>query len=211
MIQKYKAVLFDFDGVLADSHGDNVAAWRKAFAAMNIPFDEHKYLLLEGNRSPEIIRSLLESIGANLDCVEKLIAMKHEFHAADAKFKLYPKVQEVVQQLKSRGLQIAVVSGGSRRRLFNKESETFLRTFDVVIAGEDCKLGKPHPDPYLKAAEQLGLKPDQCLVIENAPLGIRSAKSAKMACVAIASTLAAEDLNEADFVLASIDQLLSLN
>jgi len=77
--------------------------------------------------------------------------------------------------------------------------EELLRKFDVVLTSEDVPRGKPHPDPYLEAARRLGVRPEECLVVENAPMGIRAAKAAGMRCLAVLSTLGPEDLDGADY------------
>ena len=68
--------------------------------------------------------------------------------------------------------------------------------FDVIVAGDMLKRGKPYPDPYLHAAKELGLKSSDCLAIENAPYGIRSAKAAQMDCFVIATSLPKESLQK---------------
>jgi beta-phosphoglucomutase len=77
----------------------------------------------------------------------------------------------------------------------------FLSRFSVVVTRETVTNTKPHPEPYLKASGTLGVKPSMCLAVENAPLGIKSAKSAEMLCVAICTTLEGENLEEADIVV----------
>ena len=74
-------------------------------------------------------------------------------------------------------------------------------TFQVVNDGEETKICKPSPEPYLKAVERLGVSKESCLVIENAPLGIRSAKSAGLRCIAVTSYLDQECLKEADLII----------
>ncbi len=74
-------------------------------------------------------------------------------------------------------------------------------TFQVVIDGEETKICKPSPEPYLKAVQRLGVSKDRCLVIENAPLGIRLAKRAGLRCIAVTSYLDQECLKEADLIV----------
>lgn len=208
-LKRYRAVLFDFDGVLSDSHGDNVRAWRKAFVDMDIPFNETEYLLLEGKKSPEIIDGMLKSLGLDPALATELIRIKYEYHAKDSQFRLYSGAQELVQLFKDQGVKVAVVSGGSKQRLFSGEGATFLKTFHTVITGEDCSRTKPDPEPYLKAAEIVGVSAKECLVIENAPLGIQAAKRAGMDCVAICSTLPISALNNADWILPNLETMIS--
>lgn len=82
--------------------------------------------------------------------------------------------------------------------------------FDTIVTGDLVKKGKPHPDPFLKAAADLGLKPSQCLFIENASLGIRLAKAAKMFCAAITTSLPKEYLQMADVVVDKLEDITGL-
>ena len=79
--------------------------------------------------------------------------------------------------------------------------------FRVVVAGDQVKQGKPHPESYLKAARLFNLKPEQCLVVENAPLGIESAKRAGMFCVALTTSLPREYLTQADIIVGSLHDI----
>ena len=79
--------------------------------------------------------------------------------------------------------------------------------FATIVTGEMVKLGKPHPAPYLKAAELLKLEPEQCLVVENAPLGIKSAKAAGMFCLAITTSLPKSYLKRADIIVDRLEEI----
>ena len=84
-----------------------------------------------------------------------------------------------------------------------------LSLFNAIVAGNQVKKGKPHPEPYLRAARLLKLKPEACLVIENAPFGIISAKRAKMPCIAVSTSLPKEYLVDADIVVDQLNQISS--
>ena len=76
--------------------------------------------------------------------------------------------------------------------------------FDFIQTGDETEKPKPDPEPYLKCAKGLGITPDEAVVIENAPLGVESAKSAGMICIALTSTVGAEYLRRADFVIGGL-------
>jgi beta-phosphoglucomutase-like phosphatase (HAD superfamily) len=82
------------------------------------------------------------------------------------------------------------------------------RKFDVVITGGDVSNGKPHPEPYLKAAQKLGVKPFDCVVVENAGIGVQSATAAEMFCVGLTSTQTKEQLRDADIVVPDIKTII---
>ncbi len=206
----FQAVLFDFDGVLSRTHEDNYAAWIHAFSSCCLaPPDEEEYALMEGLRSSEMVPHFLKKYGADEGLVSVIIDRKKEHYAKNAKLSLYPGAAELVGVLHAASIKIAVVSGGSAARLRSPECLELLGAFDVIITGDDCHETKPSPRPYLHAAETLDVRPDECLVIENAPLGIESARRAGMRCVAITTTLGISHLAGADVVLESMHALLS--
>ena len=105
-----------------------------------------------------------------------------------------------MQNLKNKNIPMAVVTGGQRERVFSILDEYFPGIFKNAVTIDDVENGKPHPEPFLKGAEMLKLDPKECIVIENAPLGITSAKRAGCLVIAVKTTLTEEYLGEADFV-----------
>jgi beta-phosphoglucomutase len=95
---------------------------------------------------------------------------------------------------------MAVVTGGYRDRVSQIVNEYFDGYFSAVVTSDDVKRTKPFPEPYLKGATLLGVRPAQCLVIENAPIGIQAAKKAGMKVLAVTTTLTKDYLHEADFI-----------
>jgi beta-phosphoglucomutase-like phosphatase (HAD superfamily) len=79
--------------------------------------------------------------------------------------------------------------------------------FETVVTAEDTARGKPDPEPYRLAAQRLGVAPSECLGVENAPLGVQSAKAAGMLCAALETTLPASRLGGADFVFHDVEAL----
>ena len=96
---------------------------------------------------------------------------------------------------------MAIVSAANYARLSKTLDPSILNEFNTVITGDKIDRGKPFPDPYLMAAKELGLEPSECLVVENAPVGIEAAKNAGMYCIAITSTLDKKYLSKADKII----------
>ena len=113
----------------------------------------------------------------------------------------------MIDSLRAAGKRLAIVSASPKEKLEKTVPKEFLDKFEVVISGDDCKIGKPHPEPYLNAMNKLGLSIGDCVVIENAPLGIQSAKSAGIYCIALTTTVNREHLNEADKILQNHEEL----
>lgn len=201
---RFKAVIFDFDGVIADTLEDGCAAWQQACAEFGICFDRREFLLSEGKKSEEYITPLLERSGVPTALAPEIIARKNQIYATIHTFTFYEGVTEWVEELQQQGVKTAVVSGGSRARLLSGASATFLTQRDTVVTGDDVQKGKPSPEPFLKAANNIGMVPGDCLVIENAPLGVQAAKAAGMTCIAVCSTLPASELQGADIIVGSV-------
>ena len=203
----YSAVLFDFDGVLGRTLEDNHAAWASALGEHGIPITAEEYFVLEGARPLQVAETMLRRHGRATDDAPKIVAAKERFYAANHSFSFYDGALALTERLREAGMKLGLVSGALRRRLVDTCGEPFLTRFAAVVTSEDVRHGKPDPEPYLRAAEKLAVEPEECLVVENAPLGIRSARSAGMDCVAITSTLDRRFLGEANAVIASLAEL----
>jgi beta-phosphoglucomutase len=122
----------------------------------------------------------------------------------------YPGAFEVIDALKGRGYKVALVTACALKNMQHSLDSSRQAHFDFIITGDEVPRAKPFPDPYLAAALQIGVAPGDCLVVENAPLGIEAAKNAGMYCVAIETTLGREYLTQADCILPNIGDLLEL-
>ncbi|HBB67681.1 MAG: hypothetical protein A2X39_04955 [Elusimicrobia bacterium GWC2_56_31] len=203
---KYKAVLFDFDGVIGRTTEDNYLAWARAFRAVGIRLGKKDYFLNEGlDPSGVAVRELAKN-GRPADQAGAIINLKEKFYRQNNRFKVYPGIPGLVRKMKQK-YKLAVVTGAGRER-FNKTMPAGLRRcFSVLVSGGEAAKPKPSPEPYLAAARKLRVSEADCLVVENAPLGIEAAKKAKMACVAITSTLAGKWLSRADYIVKDVKEL----
>ncbi len=210
-ISRIKAVIFDFDGVLVDSMQHHVDAWQSVFREYGITLTPQEILEREGEKARLTTRSIARNHGIELndDEVERLIRKKRKIYRSNAQRRIRPLARTVVADCRHRGYKTAIVTGSVRDNLEWALPPEELELFDVIITADAVRLGKPHPEPYLSAAEKLGVSPQECLVIENAPLGIRSAKAAGMQCIAITTTLPADHLREADWIITDLDALWS--
>ncbi len=207
MFENLKAVFFDFDGVLGRTMEDNFRAWQYAFSGHGISVDRERYFLIEGYSARKIAERFLEENGMDRNLGEEMMRLKDEFYLRNASFSLYDGAEDLVRGLKKMGFRTGIVSGGSSRRLRKSLDEDLLESFDVIVTGDSILRCKPHPEPYLSASEAVGCPPGECIAVENAPMGIRSAKGAGMRCVAITSTLGREYLKDADLIVGSMLEL----
>jgi beta-phosphoglucomutase len=206
----FRAVLFDFDGVIGKTLEDNTRAWTLACRELGVPFDPEEFLLAEGMKSAEFASRLLARHGREVAEVETLIDRKNELYRSHNRFSIYPGVEKLVKRLRDSGVKVGVVSGGGRERLLSGRAGDLLRSCDTVVTGDELTHGKPNPEAYQRAAEALKVSPAECLVVENAPLGIQSAKSAGMSCIGICSTLSGDHLRRADRVVADHAELVKV-
>jgi beta-phosphoglucomutase len=198
-----RAVLFDYDGVLVDSMEYHVQAWQEVFRAYGVDVERRTVLLNEGIRSVDMAQKLIKAHGLKMDEAEllSLVERKQELYRRLTKARMLPEAEALVRDVCAAGLATALVTGSARDDLEPVLTAEQRRLFEVMITADDVEHGKPAPDPYLRAAESLRLEPSTCLVIENAPLGIRAAKAAGMPVVALEVTLQAEDLAGADLIV----------
>ena len=213
---KVKAVFFDQDGVLYNSMPYHAKSWAWAMTKHGLPYTEMECYRNEGRTSTGVIQEHhLQMFGT--DATPELIEAiyqdkKAHFTKMTGGFPgIIPNVDKVLQYLHSRGVQCWVVTGSGQPDLFNALNDVFDNVFCDIITSFDVTHGKPDPEPYLKAWERSGFKKSECMVVENAPLGVRAAKAAGLFCCAVNtgplpdSELAAE---HADKIFHSMQELL---
>jgi beta-phosphoglucomutase len=213
MIPKIQAVIFDMDGVLTDSepliNAAAVAMFREKGLVVQ-PDDFHPFV---GAGEDRYIGGVAEKYNFPLD----VPAAKHRtyeiyFTLLPTQLEAFPGVHRLFQDCRDAGLRLAVASSADRAKVLANLEKIELpeKMWDAVVAGENVVHKKPAPDIFLFAAQELGVEPAACAVVEDAVNGIQAAKAAGMRCVAVAQTFPAERLQEADVVRGGvIDILLS--
>ncbi len=207
-----RAFLFDMDGVIVDSLHYHYLAWAHMFKELHHEVSEHTVLLHEGRASREILPLLLEEAGVSLPDHEheRFIERKREYYRSIVEVAYFPNAFEVIATLRERRYRIALVTASALRNMQASIPEERRSFFDFIVTGDEVKNAKPDPEPYLTAMRHLGLTPKECVVVENAPLGIASAKNAGMTCVAVETTLSREYLTGADYIIHKLDELPEL-
>ena len=194
------AVLFDLDGVLVDSTGSVSRQWRRW--AEEHSLDPQKVLeIAHGVRTIEIVRRLAPHLDAEAEVkrIEKREADDQEGVA------VMPGAAELLKAIPEG--RWCVVTSGTRYLATARLKLANLPTPNVLVSADDVSKGKPDPEPYLMGAKLLGMKPAECLVIEDAPAGIRAAHAGGMKAIAITSTYPASELQEADAVVQRLPQI----
>jgi len=202
-----KAVIFDFDGVIADTMDNNFLAWCWALEYNNFSnLAKFDFFLLEGKDRFEIASALTGS--SSTEMIAKLVAAKDDYYRSNFRCVIFPYVLEILTFLKDNNIKIGLVTGASRMRIQHSLIDNSIDIFDCVITADDTLEHKPSPVPYLTAIENLNIKPSETIVIENAVLGIESAVLAGANCFALTTTMPETYLNKADLVFNNHLELL---
>jgi beta-phosphoglucomutase family hydrolase len=181
----FKAYLFDCDGTIADSMPLHYVAWKTVLAEWNCEFAEELFYSWGGMPVTEIIASLNERHGLAMPVEEIERRKEGMYYEILPTLKAVPEVLEHIEFSHGK-IPFAVVSGSTRDSV-TKSLETLgiLEKFDTLVCAGDYRNSKPHPEPFLLAAQRLGVAPEDCLVFEDTEMGIQSATAAGMASVKI--------------------------
>lgn len=207
-------VLFDMDGVLVDSEAVIEAAAIKGLKAYGVVAQSSDFTPFVGAGEDAYIGGVARKYG--LDYKLEMKARVYELYTdmVDDHLKLYDGVNEVLESLKFKGYQLALASSADMIKIKANLRVAHIpaEVFATILGGDDVTHKKPSPEIYLLAAERLGLKPEDCVVIEDALNGIESAKAAGMKSIGIATSFSQEALKEsgADHVCTSIKEIIDL-
>jgi beta-phosphoglucomutase len=203
------AVLWDMDGVLVDTARFHWQAWERLSQAEGFAMTHDDFRRTFGWRNEEILQDLLGSDISRRRASE-LGDRKEELYRDEVRGRVEPLPGAVglLQGLREAGFRQAVASSAPRANIELILRELRIeRDFGAVLCDRDVELGKPNPQVFLRAAEGLGVAPSHCLVIEDAVMGVRAARSAGMFCLAVTTTHPEEGLLEADRVVASLTEV----
>jgi mannitol-1-/sugar-/sorbitol-6-phosphatase len=188
------AILFDLDGVLCDSTRQVDREWREWAAHKGVDGDAIM-AIAHGVRTIEVIRR----VAPHLDAAAEAAAIEnHEAHDQTGVV-VMPGAIDLVKTIPVG--RWGVVTSGSRLLATNRLRHCGLPVPEVLVTSDDVTNGKPDPEPYLRGATKMRVSPAECVVIEDAPAGIQSARAGGMKVIGLASTYAAERLVEADAVV----------
>ena len=215
MSKPFRAVIFDLDGVLADSEPWWNEIDAKLLAEYGVTYRGEYHRNVLGVSYRLAVEFYKKTFGLSVP-TDEMMRRRGEI-AADFfanRIDVFPSTKLVLQELRQKNLHLAVatssVSASARPFLARHGLTAF---FEVVVTGEEVEHGKPHPEIYLRVAEKLGIAAAACLVIEDALSGIAAAKAAKMRVAAIPDTRFVDPRDyekEADYLLSSLKEVPSL-
>lgn len=210
-----KAFLFDMDGVLYDSMPFHAKAWKEAFAHVGVQFSEYDVYLNEGRTGKTTVN---EAFTAQLhreatdDEIQHIYADKAEIFMSISRTNPMPFAKEVLTALQAAGKKIVLVTGSGQKSLISRLNESYPGVFspENMVTSFDVKYGKPNPEPYLMALQKAGVRPNEAVVIENAPLGVQAGVGAKIFTIALNTGILKDEVLKnagANVVLPSMNAL----
>jgi len=208
MFENY-CVIFDMDGVLADTGPIHYKSWVKLAKHIKVKYSKKFFNLTFGQQSVSITREL---VGPKIkqEVVKKWADLKELYYREMVKdeLKILPGALVLIKVLHARNFKLAVGSSGPPENVDLLLSTLSIKDyFDVIITAAEVKNGKPAPDVFLIAAEKLNIKVDNCLVIEDAPVGITAARKAGMKVIALRTTHCNVELLDADMVVQDLSYI----
>ena len=184
-----KAVLFDMDGVLFDSMPNHAYAWSHAMTQYGLAMTREEVYMNEGRTGSATINILAQRFwgrDATEEEKQRIYEAKSNVFNTCPEAKPMPGAMETLQAVKEKGLKIVLVTGSAQTSLLEKLERCYPGFFhqDLMVTGFDVRLGKPYPEPYLKGLQKAGIKPEEGIVIENAPLGVQAGHAAGIFTIA---------------------------
>ena len=189
-LRNKSAILFDMDGVLYDSMPNHSMAWSQAMAKFGMHMTPHDVYLNEGATGHDtVVRISLRDRGYEADAseIDDIYGYKAQLFRSLPEARVMPGAQEVFRKAAAAGLKILIVTGSGQKNLIERVQRDFegYITRDRMVTAFEVKRGKPYPDPYLIGLKIAGVRAEEAVVVENAPLGIRAAVAAGIDTIAV--------------------------
>lgn len=194
------------DGVIVDSMPYHFIAWYEALRPWGVRVNCFDIYAKEGEKWERSLTEFLSRVHI-APTEQRLRSIFRERERIFRKYFrrfIFSDAEALLRCLHGKGYSLALVTGTHGKEVRKILPAKISRLFEVIVTGDAVTRGKPHPDPYLKAARALSVAPSRCVVIENAPFGIESAKRAGMFCVAVTTSLPPEYLKKADIIVSTL-------
>lgn len=202
-----KYILFDFDGVIANTEESNAKYLRQALACFDIILTDEERSNLIGKNDPSLIAGLLSKSSKKVTLEEftnkrRQIGNTYENSCMEP----MPGLVSFIKEYRCKGIKTGIVTSTTTRLIIIALNRmNMISLFDVIICGDMCTKSKPDPQGYLKAMNILGARPEECIVFEDSPVGIQAAKSAGAFVAAYCGSGIKQDISGADI---SVDSFL---
>ncbi len=185
-----KAVLFDMDGVLFDSMKNHAKAWNKAMAIYGMNLSEEEAYMHEGRTGASTINIVCmreRGCNASEEEIKKIYQTKSDIFNSLPKAEAMPGAYTLLRNIKDSGLQPVLVTGSGQLSLIDNLNHHFPGIFqkEFMVTAFDVKYGKPNPEPYLMGLKKARINPNEAVVVENAPLGVKAGVAAGIFTIAV--------------------------
>lgn len=214
MTNQTRAFLFDMDGTIVDNMSFHTKSWVEFFARRGRTIDPDEFFLsTAGRHGREIIRT---EMGAELPDDEVAVLNQEKEAVYREMYGPHRKTVEgfdaFIKDAQAAGVKLAVATAAQTSNVeFTLDGLDLRKEFETVVSAADVPRGKPHPDVFLEAARRVGAEPADCIVFEDAPLGVEAARRAGMRCVVLTTTLPAASFASFDNVITIVDNYSSLS
>ncbi len=202
-----RGVLFDMDGVLVDSEAFICEAAIRMFAELGKSVSSDDFKPFVGTGENRYLGGVAEKHGISIE-ITKAKARTYEIYRQIIKGRLnpLPGALEFVDKCRKKGLRLAIATSADYVKMEANLAEISLPadSFDATVNGLEVENKKPSPDIYIKAASKLGLKPQECLVVEDAVSGVKAGVAAGCRCLAVTTSFGRSSLSEADWICNSL-------
>ena len=208
-----QAFLFDMDGTIVDNMAFHTQSWITFFERRGQAIDADAFFrATAGRQGGEIIRTFL---GENLTD-EEVGLLNHEKESVYRELyaphlKAVDGFDKLIAAAKTHGVKLAVGTAAPPANVaFTLDGLQLRQHFDTIVGAADVARGKPHPDVFLEAAVRCGVAPENCIVFEDAPLGVEAARRAGMRCIVLTTTLPVDAFTAFDNVIAIVRDFTEL-
>ena len=182
-----RVILFDMDGVLMNTEVLHYTIWQQVFAERGLTIDFERYKGCIGSTNARLMELIYEGYGMDFRSDESVIERFSQLNWEHIRLHGVPPIEGVAQtlaQLKAMGFRMAVASSSPLESIkLCLQSLQIQHFFDVLFSSEQVAKPKPAPDVFLAAAEKMGARPEDCVVVEDSTNGTRAAKAAGMRCI----------------------------
>lgn len=207
-----KGVIFDMDGVILDTETLSLMFWEKTLKSHDIEMDREKHILLMGKSSEDTVKCLKEIYGEDVPIKDYYLEKGQAVidYLEENKPGVKKGFESLLKYLIENGYKSAIATSTARWKMANRMKFLhFDEMVDCVICGDEVKKSKPDPEIFLKAAEKLGLSPEECIVIEDSKSGVEAAYNGGFRCIIVPDLKKPDiDMEEKAFkIMESLEEL----
>ena len=203
-----RAAVFDLDGTIVDSEPRSRLALRRLFDDYRVPYDEALLQRFVGRQGPEVFAELDHLFPGHHPARLSAEAAAYFHEPGQPPLAALPGAAELAAEIHRQGDPLALVtSAGRRHAVPTLAGLGLLGLFAVIVAGDDVTVGKPDPEGYRRASDELGVVPARCVAFEDSPAGLAAARAAGMYCVAVTTTHPRSELAGADQIVADLTEI----